>query len=469
MKRDCLLVTIIGLLLFNIVSAVEAVKPEIFPSATWPRQGEFLIDTSLSPLDQCNPAVAFDGTNYLIAWGHENEIIRDIYAARVSPIGIVLDPPIVLESGWQSPRNVNPTVAFDGTNYLVVFMNLNWMGAPMVEGMRVSTDGIVIDICNSFWIAWTTTPPSIAFDGNNYLVLWSGVPTEGVHGRRVTPGGNTLESFVIATGYAEQYPSVAFDGTNYLAVWQCSRNDSCDIYGARVSPTGIVLDPTGIAISTAIDSQRLPTVAFDGTNYLVVWQDRRNGSEYDIYGTRVSPSGTVFDPAGTAISTATGNQCAPSVAFDGNNCVIAWEDERSVMSSDIYGAIMNTSGMVIDSFAVSIQPGDQITPALAHGPGDQILVTYSGWTDSINGQPVNTMRIWGKFYPFVGIEQGEARIVKQQSYGATIFRGPLHLPEGEKCKVFDITGRAVEPDKIQPGIYFIEVDGIVVQKIVKVR
>jgi len=468
MKSDRLLVTIIALFLFNTVRATEATKPEIFPSATWSRQGEFLIDTILDPWSQYNPSVAFDGTNYLVAW--ENEIGRHTRAARVSPDGKVLDhPPIALVSGWQSAVNVNPTVAFDGTNYLVVFMDLNYMCTPTVEGMRVSTDGIVIDSFGSFGIAFTTTPPSIAFDGNNYLVLWSGWPPEGVYGTRVTPGGVVLGSFVVATDYAEQYPSVAFDGTNYLAVWQCSRNDSGDIYGARVSPAGIVLDPSGIAISTAIDSQRLPTVAFDGTDYLVVWQDRRNGPEYDIYGTRVSPSGTVLDPAGIAISTATGNQCAPSVAFDGNNCVIAWEDERSGISSDIYGAIMNTSGMIIDTFAVSIQLGDQITPALAHGPGDQILVTYSGWTDSINGQPVNTMRIWGKFYPFVGIEQGEARIVKQQSYGATIFRGPLHLPEGEKCKVFDITGRAVEPDKIQPGIYFIEVDGIVVQKIVKVR
>ena len=52
---------------------------------------------------------------------------------------------------------------------------------------------------------------------------------------------------------------------------------------------------------------------------------------------------------------------------------------------------------------------------------------------------------------------------------ATIFRGPLQLPEGKECKVYDITGRVVEPSKIQPGIYFIEVDGVVTQKVVKIR
>jgi hypothetical protein len=71
----------------------------------------------------------------------------------------------------------------------------------------------------------------------------------------------------------------------------------------------------------------------------------------------------------------------------------------------------------------------------------------------------------------VGVE--EQPIVKsiqeEKVITANIFHGPLLLPEGKKCKVFDITGRVVQPDKIQPGIYFIEVDGVVTQKVVKVR
>ena len=60
-------------------------------------------------------------------------------------------------------------------------------------------------------------------------------------------------------------------------------------------------------------------------------------------------------------------------------------------------------------------------------------------------------------------------VEKHETFGATLFSGPLILPEGIKCKVFDITGRVVEPDIIQPGIYFIEIDGVMAQKVVKVR
>jgi YVTN family beta-propeller protein len=68
----------------------------------------------------------------------------------------------------------------------------------------------------------------------------------------------------------------------------------------------------------------------------------------------------------------------------------------------------------------------------------------------------------------VGIEEDDTAVVKSD-LGATIFSGPLRLPEGKKCRVFDITGRVVAPDKISPGIYFIEIDGDITRKVVKVR
>jgi hypothetical protein len=73
--------------------------------------------------------------------------------------------------------------------------------------------------------------------------------------------------------------------------------------------------------------------------------------------------------------------------------------------------------------------------------------------------------------PGLGIEEQPISepIEKGKVIITTIFRGPLQLPKDKNCIVFDITGRVVEPYKMQPGIYFIEVDGVVTQKVVKVR
>jgi len=70
-----------------------------------------------------------------------------------------------------------------------------------------------------------------------------------------------------------------------------------------------------------------------------------------------------------------------------------------------------------------------------------------------------------------GIEEESVTkpIASGRNLTATIFRGPLQLPEGKECRVFDITGRVVEPSKIKPGIYFLEIGDKIVQKIIKVR
>ena len=76
--------------------------------------------------------------------------------------------------------------------------------------------------------------------------------------------------------------------------WSCGSAESYrpvrDIYGARVSPDGAVLDPAGIAICTAANDQRYPSVVWNGSHFLVVWVDLRRGY-FDIYGARVNSDG----------------------------------------------------------------------------------------------------------------------------------------------------------------------------------
>jgi hypothetical protein len=67
------------------------------------------------------------------------------------------------------------------------------------------------------------------------------------------------------------------------------------------------------------------------------------------------------------------------------------------------------------------------------------------------------------------IEEDKVIPTKSNNFASIIFSGPLHLPEGKTCKVFDITGRVVLPNKIKPGIYFIEIEGEITGKVIKVR
>lgn len=73
-----------------------------------------------------------------------------------------------------------------------------------------------------------------------------------------------------------------------------------------------------------------------------------------------------------------------------------------------------------------------------------------------------------KLGPDVGVKEQTMTAIGE-NFSTTIFNGPLVLPEGKNCKVLDITGRVVVPQHIKPGIYFIEVDGEIVNKVIKVK
>ena len=133
---------------------------------------------------------------------------------------------------------------------------------------------------------------------------------------------------------------MAWNGTDFLVVWEDYRSGSDDdIFAARVSGAGTVLDPAGIPISTAANIQhdaggglerhRLP----GGVAGLPL-----GPPTHDIYGARVSGAGSVLDPAGIPISTAANGQHAPAVAWNGTNFLVVWQDARSGHLRHLRGA-----------------------------------------------------------------------------------------------------------------------------------
>jgi hypothetical protein len=398
------------------------------------------------------PAVAFDGTNYLAVWQEWHSLYSyDIYGTRVTPGGMALDPAGIAIS-TASKNQTSPSVAYDGADYFIVWQD-GRNGTSNIYGARVTPGGIVLDTAGIPIHTTASGQPSLAFDGTNYLVVWS---NGDIYGARVTPGGMVLDTAGIAinrSSDSQSLPSIAFDGTNYLVVWNQYHSEphiSWDrIFGSRVSPGGVVLDTTAVDISSNnAFYMSAPSVAFNGANYLVVWEDSRNGS-HDVYGARVTPGGGVLDPNGLSISTALNNQLSPALAFDGTNYIVVWQDDRSGSAWDIYGAKVNPSGSVIDSFAVSLQLGDQLGPAIARGNGSQLLIAYSCYTDSINGRPVINQRIWGKFYPMSGVNREEGFGGINPMLELRVYPNPfreraiINASVSGKLKIYDALGRLV--------------------------
>jgi len=464
------------------------------------------IDLSTAVNPQAFAAVASDRTDYFTVW--RNMIGNDLYeicGMRVDSLGNILDSRPIPVSTYVKYYNWNLAVAYDISNYFIVWDS---PGTDLCDicGARVSPSGIVLDTTG---IVVCTAPGlqdncSVAFGNTTYLVVWTNNPSGwlyDVYGARVNPSGIVLDTngIAIANGPNDEgNPSVAFGDTIFFVAWGDSRNDAGDIYGARVTLTGMILDTLGIAVSTATGVQTSTAIAFDGNNFLVVWSDYRNGSNADVYGARVTQTGLVLDTNGIAISTATNDQYNPVVAFDGTNYVIVWQDYRNG-SSDLYGAKVNTSGNLVSSYAVCTNPQYQGYPAIVSNGTEHMLLTFSGWADSIRTHPARVQRIWGKFYPFVGIEENAPSKNQMTALNFKIYpsiaRKKCNIEYGLQqntevsIMMYDATGRLVkkiveenqnagsyhkifDTTELPQGVYFIKLDtpsSVIAKKIILIK
>jgi hypothetical protein len=303
----------------------------------------------------------------------------DIYGARVDPAGTVLDP-----NGLHIIGGGYPRIVFDGTNFFAVWRH----GHSDIRGARITTSGTVLDN-DVFTIGtgpWAAGRPDIAFDGTNFLVVWhsTGTPISQIRGARVTPSGTVLDPDGIAisnVGPCQKYPRLAFGGRSYMVVWEDRHQGGRrgNVIGARVTPGGSVLDPGGRIISGGWNEfQGRPAIAFDGTNYLVVWVHNMDHS--DLHGWRLNQSCKAIDPRPFVIASAIKDQAEPEVAFNGTDYVVIWSDGRGKVPY-IYAARVDPSGTVIDpdGFAVAPTRGAQYNPAIASGNSGQLLACYSSF------------------------------------------------------------------------------------------
>lgn len=186
------------------------------------------------------------------------------------------------------------------------------------------------------------------------LTLWNILQAEITGETIITP--NTTES--------RWTPAAAFDGTDtYLAVWAQGSgilNGESDIYATRIKGDGTILDVTPILISSAVDLQKKPRAAWNGSEWLVVWQDLRNGNDYDIYAARLSSAGTMLDPNGIAVCTAAMDQVLPNVASDGHDFLVVWSDYRDSASYNLYGTILHSDGSPTTATLLASTPAEEL-------------------------------------------------------------------------------------------------------------
>ncbi|MBM3314826.1 hypothetical protein FJY71_03155 [candidate division WOR-3 bacterium] len=296
-------------------------------------------------------------------------MLRLVLPAILGVTAVLAEPPVLSEfpidttlvsMPWRGSALCGLALASDGTNSLVVGSHGWNQGAA-----RIDRDCGVIDYTPA------SAPgiyPAVAFSGTRWLAV--GTDNSGVSGARYTQAGALIDTFITISRTPDTRAAVGAGNGSWLVVWA-----DPDVRAARVDAGGNVLDTAGLLICDAPGEQAEPAVAFDGTNWLVVWHDLRSAAYYDIYACRVSPAGQVLDPGGFVVSNGQYSQLSPAVAWDGRNFVVAWQDYRSV-EFDIYAARVTSSGTVLDPNGIMVaeQAIYQRFPAVASGLGRTLLL-----------------------------------------------------------------------------------------------
>lgn len=265
-----------------------------------------------------------------------------------------------------------------------------------------------------FFIAWTSRTgrntavctadheqkrPRLVSDGNNgAVVVWedsrSGSDYD-IYAQRLGPNGEGLwtagGSAVCAAVGPQRNPQLTADGSGGVIItWFDRRNGkNYDIYAQNIDAEGAVKwTSDGVAVCTAPGDQYDPVPVPDGSGgAIIIWQDRRSGSNYDIYAQRIDAEGKVaWNDNGVVICTAAEDQEKPRPVSDGNGgAIVTWQDRRNGNNHDIYAQRLDSRGLgqwTANGLEICTEKYDQREPQLVPDDNGGAVLT---WQDRRNG------------------------------------------------------------------------------------
>jgi PKD repeat protein len=332
---------------------------------------------------------ALGGTFLIVArrFGYNPEIINCV-GARVGGDGVVLDPSGFLVGSsyviWTSVTSV-------GTRWLAAWRanvtHDNPAGATYAAFVEPNgtTPGEFPVYAYSSAGGNAISEVAVASNGSSALVLQSAELSSGVEtdliGVIVNASGSLQPPVNLTPWLGNQYsPRVAWNGTHYVvayieqrnrfALWTLDQLDARgDLYGMRVGPGGVPLDPKGFALSLSPVAETSPNVAAAGGVTLMTGSVML-GAPYDAYrvGYRLLGAGGNQWPVAVASATSAGGDVPLSVSFgsagsgdpDGTLTSYAW-DFGDGATSGAPGAVhtYTTPGRYVATLTVTDDDGIQ--------------------------------------------------------------------------------------------------------------
>ncbi|MBD3334201.1 MAG: hypothetical protein GF355_01690 [Candidatus Eisenbacteria bacterium] len=280
-------------------------------------------DTAL----KLQPKIAWNGSVYCIAWAREGSI----YARRFDSGAAPVDPdPVLLLADDATGVGIGAL----GQNFYVAYPYLfsadqqPLKGVP-VDGSDLSLIGSPQMIGFDFSFA-----PRIHALGDRWLLVWERQishdnTSSSIYGLFVEASGAPGAVFTISGSGQGDFPDLAVSGDSALVVWY-DNGEFTDwkIEGRLVAADGSFGGPEFL-ICDAANHQYHPAAGWDGEQFIAAWSDLRDlldieAPRPDIYAARISEQGMVLDPCGFQLTEGPLPEDLPAVTGSGGMAAVAF-------------------------------------------------------------------------------------------------------------------------------------------------
>jgi PKD repeat protein len=339
---------------------------------------------------QLRTDVATGDTGFMTVFRSDIAGGNRVKAMPLGPAGdALLAEPILLDSGDALTGPGTPAVAWNGSSYL-----LSWGSSTGIVAQRFDQAGNALDPA-PFAVMEGFGPVDVAALGSDFLIVGRrfGSSSQFVlpFAARVQGDGTVLDPAGLSLGgyYVRPIRVVALGG-KWLAVWQrnFSHDDSlAETLGAFIHTDGTV-EPTFLVygVYSSSGGNFIFDIGLDASNdaaLMVQSQELTSGVETDLVGRLVFPDGSLGTV--TNFTPWAGNQYRPRVAWDGEHFVIAYNEQRNRFApftldsldarSDLFGMRVGADGSIVDplGFAYSLSPRSEAFPAIATSGGTSLL------------------------------------------------------------------------------------------------
>ena len=388
------------------------------------------LDRNSLPADETarwdRPAITWTGTRWFLAWRGG---IGITYPAQVIRVAF-LDAAGVLQAGETNGYYImgtagagyqdfftQPVVASDGLDHVLVLTASNSAGEPypgLVRAMRFSpssSDSVAWSIGNipNIWTDNSVMGLSAWWNGSSFSVLLQYQPVGGgmtaqLRGVPATPfttapsdpppAGTQVSTPALfpAPSQVDSIRAVPDGVGGTLLAWEDTSNKGQEIRAGR--PGGGDARTGSLLLTTGTADEGQPAVAYDGGTWLVAWEDQRTvvtGGGGDVFALRLGRTdGAPLDSPVLQLTAAPGSQGDVVAAGGGGGFLVAWGDFADQFNTNLHATRVTTAGTIQSAagVAVAASPTRHESPLAAGFDGTNYHLLYA---ERDSGTPSNML------------------------------------------------------------------------------